>query len=505
MMNVLFFPANKLGASIAPIYNGHTAIVCQNTDRLKDGKYALAELNLFKHNIQGTSFLNPFPGSENANYAKTIEDVRNSGRISFGLYQRSDYWINPTTNAQEQIPDYYLNVWTAAGAAAFQNAVIGEAKAERSPNHGQQFFNISNGDYGFDVATNSFGLSNGYELYEHIDRQLSYFKNLANLTISTGSYTNGQTTGSVLLPPKMLGLRTSSYSVNGTGNIKYNGLTRQDMVLSASTTRTWDAVLAGQFPDQAASLLYTKSEIARAIAAAGCFSDFMHWHSLYEKSPNDVAFFDPFYQAMNEAIGASDVWRAGNNEVFEYYAIKQSINKIGSFISNGKAFVALRLSDAFAGTETNAISNALPLHLLETPISIQLNLSGTVLAGKNLKSAQASTLRNLGSNVWIANVAPINSYKNGYMIFEIEEAATNDQVYDAATPTLNRSGNTVTSNKKSKFVVWRKALAAADTSIEAVHRTTEFSASLNYTFDKATYAYYIGGITRSRMSSLITL
>lgn len=503
-MNVLFFPANKLGASIAPIYNGHVAIVCQNTDRLKDGKYALAELNLFKHNIQGTSFLNPFPGSENANYAKTIDDVRNSGRICFGLYQRSDFWVNPSTNAQEQIPDYYLDTWTAAGAAAFANAVQGQAKAERYPNHGQQMFDMSGGAYGFNVATNSFGASNGYELYEHISRQLSYFKNLANLTISCGSYTNGRPEGSILLPPKMLGLRNSSYSWDGNGNIKYAGLTRQDMISCPSTTRTWDAVNEGRFPDQATSLAYKKSEIARAITAGGCDSDFMHWHTLYEKSPNDVAFFNLLFQAMNEQIGSSDVWRAGNNEVFEYYAIKQSINKIGSFISNGKAYVALRLSDAFAGTETNAISNAVPLHLLETPISVQLDLNGTVLAGKNLKSAQATTLRNLGSNIWLANVAPINSYKNGYMIFEIEEASNSDQVYDPVVPTINRSGNTVTANKKCKFVVWRKAIGADDVTTDTVHRTTSFSNSLNYVFDTVNYTYSIGAITLSRHSSLIS-
>ncbi|MEJ5038020.1 hypothetical protein WH285_13870 [Acinetobacter johnsonii] len=506
-MNVLFFPANKLGAFIAPIYNGYDAIVSHNTDRLIDGKYALAELNAFKSNVQCTSFLHAFgdtTAGENVNYGDTIKAVHNTGRISFGLYWRSDLWVNPSTGIQETIPDYYATAWTAAGAAVFANAVVGVAKGSRSPNHGQQLYDLSNGAYGYDMVNGVMGASNLSETYLHTEMQLDHIKTISGLYLTSGSYTNGAQGGWNVLIPKFFGMRNSVHTASGNnGNIKYSGMNRQEMMQEASTTRTWDAVNAGQFVDQAASLAYTSSEIERAIASGGWFSDFMHWHSLY--TAEDTAFFEPFMQNINESIGSSDVWRAGNNEVNEYYVLANSIDKIGSYVHYNKAFIFIRFKDFFIGTDTNGISNAIDPTKITTPISIEINLTGTSLAGKSIASDQAVTVRSLGSNKWIVNVNPVHSFKNGYMTFVLSEAQNTDQLYVEARPILNRSGNTVTANQKCKFVVWRKALAAADTTLEAVHRTTSFSASLNYVFDTANYAYYVGGITRSRVSSLISI
>lgn len=508
-MNVLFFPANKLSAAIAPIYNGHTAIVSQNTDRLKDGKYALGEMAAFKHNIQATSYLHAFgdtTAAENVDYGNTIKAVHNTGRISFGLYWRSDMWVNPNTGVQENIPDYYATAWTAAGVGTFANAVLGAAKNARSPNHGQQLYDISNGAYGYDMINGVMGASNISESLLHTDMQLNHIKEISELEITSGSYTNGAQGGWNVLIPKLFGMRNSFYTAAGnTGNIKYLGMTRKDTMMEASTTRTWDAVNAGQFPTQADSLSYTTTEIQRAIAQGGWFSDFMHWHSLYEAVPNDVAFFDPFMQMIDTVIGTSDVWRAGNNEVNEYYVLANSIDKIGSYTHNNKAFVFIRFKDMFAGSNTNGINDAIDPTQISTPISIEIDLTSTSLAGKNISSVQANTVRSLGSNKWIINVSPIDTFKNGYMTFIVEESANNDQLYTNARPVLTKSGNTIAANQKCKFVVWRKAINAEDKVIEAVHRTTEFLDSLIYPFDTVNYKYFIGAITRSRVSSLISI
>ncbi|MFW1776374.1 hypothetical protein ACG9XQ_00005, partial [Acinetobacter baumannii] len=79
----------------------------------------------------------------------------------------------------------------------------------------------------------------------------------------------------------------------------------------------------------------------------------------------------------------------------------------------------------------------------------------------------------------------------------------NDQLYDVLAPTLSISGSTVTSDKKAKFVIWRKAVNAENKAIETVHRTNNFSGFLTYPFDTTNFIYYVGGITRSRVSSLI--
>lgn len=505
-MNVTFFPDNKLSASIEPIYNGHTAIVSHNTDRLIDDLYALAEIGLFKHNIQATSFLNAFGDTingENVNYGETIKAVNNTGRIGFGLYFRGDMWVNPNTEVTETIPDYYGTEWTELGATAFSGAVIGEAKASRSPNHGQQMYDISGGAYGYDMVNGVMGASNLSETQEHIDGQLDYLESISGLKLTSGSYANGAQGGWNVLTPTMYGMRNSVHRVDGNGNIKWSDLTRTDMMMEASTTRTWDAVNAGEFATQELSLAYTKTEVQRAIAAGGWFSDFMHWHSLYRAVPNDVAFFDTFYEALDEAIGSSDVWRAGNEEVNEYYFLANSINKIGSYVSNSKLFVFLRFNDVFSGTDTNGISNAIDPTRMSQPISIRVDLTGTSLAGKDISSSQATTVRKLGGDKWIINVSPVSTYKNGYMTFVAEQAINSNQLYTATRPVLSVSGDTVTSNQLCKFVVWRKASGSDDTTFEAVKRTEQFSKTINYTFD-ASYEYKVGAINRSRHSSLIT-
>lgn len=504
-MNVLFFPDNKLGAVVAPIFNGHAAIVSQNTDRLKDGKYALAEIACFKHNVQGTSFLNPFGATingENSSYGETLQALNATGRISFGLYWRSDFWVNPQTDTQEQIPDYYVTKWTSAGVTAFKKAVLGATKAARYPNHGQQMYDMSDGQLGYDFVSKTFGSSGGRETLIHTQRQLDYFKSIANLNISSGSYTNGRPEGAKVLIPKMLFLRNSSYSFNGAGNIAYSTMGRFDMISKPSTTRVWDAVNEGRFATQAASIEYMKTEIQRAISAGGWFSDFLHWHSLYEVS--DTAFFDPFFKGINDGIGSADVWRAGNDEAVEYFALKNGIDKIGSFIRNQKVYVCVRFNDAFSSSNTDGISNAINPALINTPLSIQIDFTGTGMAGKSITSDQALHCRNLGSNKWILNFELSKALKNnGYLLFEAKEG--NSKQYDASVPVLTVNANTVTASKACKFVVWRKPKGSADTNYTAIHRTTELANSLYFGFSKTEYEYIVGAISRSRVSSVVTI
>lgn len=506
-MNVLFFPANKLNASICNIYNGHTAIVSTNTDRLIDNKYAFAEICAFKHNIQCTSFLHAFgdtTAGENVNYGETLKAVKSTGRISFGLYWRSDMWVNPLTLAQTNIPDYNATTWGATGAATFKNAVQGTSKAVRYPNHGQQMYDISGGDFGYDMINGKIGASKLAETYLHTERQLDHIKEISGISLTSGSYTNGAQLGWNVLIPKFYGMRNSLYSYrNNDGNVKYTGLSRTEMMQEASTCRAWDATNAGQFTDQTAALNYSASELAKAINSNGWYSEFVHWHSIYDQ--NDLAYFDTFFSKLDQTIANADVWRAGNNEVNEYYVLANSINKIGSYVHDNKAFVFIRFKDMFTGTNTNGISDAINPTKISTPISISIDLSNTSLAGKSIASNQAATVRNLGSNKWIVNVSPIHTFKNGYMTFVIEEAADNKQVYATSRPVLTRSNNTVTSDREAKFVIWRKAINADDKTIDAVHRTIEFTSSLSYQFDTVNYKYYVGAISRSRNSSLIEI
>lgn len=501
MTDVLFFPDNKLGAEICPVFNDHIAIISQNTDRLKDGKFALAELNLFKYNIQGTSFLNPVAvlNNENANYAQTLADVKNSGRISFGLYYRTDRWVNPNTGQEGGITDYYSNTWTSAGASIFANAVEGASKDIRYPNHGQEMYDVSNGELGYDFLTQAFGVSGASETINHTVQQVDYFKGLADIEISSGSYANGQNDAAGLLIPNLICMRDSGYSVSGNGLVDYASLSRADLISRSSTTRTWDAERANQFLSQNESLNYSRTQIQNAIATNGWYSDFMHWHSLYDF--DDTPFFESFYSAIHSETNGQNVWMAGNNEAAEYYALQASIDKVGSFVDGGKVQVFVRFKDAYSGTQTNGIDNELPLSI-QTPLSIKVDLTGTPLAGLNVTSKRAVSVRSLGLNVFVFNVKPAQ-FKDGYFTFTVEEAAY-AKYYDSAKPVLSFSGGTVTADKPCKFVAWRKQTGSPDSAIECTERSGTFKTSFNPVTESG-YDYWFGGITESRNSAVLSV
>ena len=116
---------------------------------------------------------------------------------------------------------------------------------------------------------------------------------------------------------------------------------------------------------------------------------------------------------------------------------------------------------------------------------------------KNLKefTSQATIKHNFELSKALKN--------NGYLLFEAKEG--NSKQYDASVPVLTVNANTVTASKACKFVVWRKPKGSADTNYTAIHRTTELANSLYFGFIKTEYEYIVGAISRSRVSSVVTI
>lgn len=497
-MKVTFFPGNKLNASIEPIYNGHIGVVTQNTDRMVDGKYALAELNAFKYDIQLTSFLNPFgsnrfpiTNSENTNYGETIKKVHNTGRISFGIYYRTDAWYNKDKGVIETIPSYNSTVWTQASVDAGFDVTVGATKAVRYPNHGQQMYDTSNGLYGYDFATSTVGTNNLDELNVMTDEFVGYFKAISDLRLTNISYTNGEQGMAQLLKPYFIDGRNSEYSWTGDSNIEYV-VTRSEAISKPNSTRTWDAERANRFVDQQDAILYAQGEIDKALTLQKWWSDFMHWHSLYNF--NDVQFFELFYAGIRDIIGSRDAWMAGYGEALEYKFLRDSIINIGSFERDDKVHLSIWVRDQNTGLDT------IDMSLLKTPISVKIDLTGTPLAGQNIKCEKAKSIRSLGSNQWIINI-PYSGFGE-FGGVDIEQGA--QYYYNSNNPVLDHSNGVITSNMPCKFVVWRKSnTSGIETTVE-IDRTTELSDSIAVS-TVAGFTYYIGAISQSNHSSLITV
>lgn len=504
MGKVVFFPDNKLGVSVERIFNGHTGVITQNTDRMVDGKFALAELNAFKYDIQHTSFLNPYgsngfsvTNAENINYGDNIKKVNATGRVSFGIYYRTDSWFNKNKGIVEIIPSYNSTTWNQAAIDAGFNVVLGATKAIRYPNHGQQMYDESNGLYGFDFASNAKGTNNLDEVNLMTEAFISYFKGISNLRLTNISYTNGEQAIAPLLKPYFLGARNSEYSWTGDSNINYDP-TRSQAISKPSSTRTWDAERANRFVDKYAAILYAQGEIGKALTLQQWWSDFMHDHSLYTYS--DVQFFELFFAGIREAIGDTDAWMAGYGEALEYMFLRDSIVNMGSYEHDEKVNISIWVRDQNKDIITNGIGDTIDLSLLTTPISVKVDLTGTSLAGQNIKCEKAHSIRNLGSNQWIINIPYSGFGEFGGVTLEVGT----QYYYNGNNPVLSASGNVVTSDIPCKFVVWRKENSSGIETTVEIDRVNEFSNLLNVVRVSG-FTYYIGGISKSNHSSLIEI
>lgn len=516
-MKVVLFPANKLGATISPIFNGHTAIVCQNTDRLRDFEHETPEIEAFRNNLQLTSFLNPrgavqtrdYRGAiipENADYSKLLEDVGGSGRISFGMYWNVNIWKSPITGTYQAIPDFSASAWTSAGANVFANAVIGQSKPTNYPGHGKQMYDISNGDFGFDTATGQMGLSNLEEMRGWNNEQLNILYGFGSGLITSISYMNGANALNPVIMPYFLAGRNSVTS-------KYGDLPtdpsmppneREKFINYRSSTRCWDSAGGGSGNETTwlREIGYAKEQIDLAISQNGIYTDFTHWHSVY--ITNTLPYFSLYYSEIGSYISGKNVWSAGYNEAFEYYFIRELIREnvgVGSFENEGKVYVTLEVYDKYKDTYYDFVNRGVDISLLKTPISIEVNLSGTSLSGKNIECKSATSVRSLGGDIYILNV-PYLLNEEFYLIAEITESLQSDY-YNDSTPVISINGNSIETDLPSKISIWRKPVNAEDWEIRNVSRNNNLLTERVYNFESG-FDYYIGAISQFRHSSLIT-
>lgn len=492
---MIIAPGNILNASLEKFFNGHIAAVSVDTDQLQTNKYEVAEMELFRHNVKGTVFSTHF----NGNLTKQAQ-MMETGKIGFGLYFYTDYWTNPITSVNEIIPDYYATAWTSSGAGVFSNAVPGQSKLARYPNHGQEMYDISNGAYGYDFVNNVSGASNLSELKNWVDYQKNQHM-LNNIRLSAFSYRNGRNDSSSVYIPYFLGARNSDSTTSGNATIMNPELIRSLDINKSSSTRTWDAWQnMGAFTTFADSLNYTKTQIERAISNGGWWQDFIHWHSVYDT--NTLQYFGQMFAGVDAQINGRDVWRAGYGEVLEYFYLKEQIDIVGSFVREGKLYFYYRINDKFKETNTNGISNDVDETMLNTPVSISISTLNTPLAGMDIICEQASLIRKIDVNTWIISVPLIRKIDGEIVSFQIKQGS--GSYYSNTKPAISRSVNTFTSTVPSKWVVWRKAAADGLNMIREVARDNVLKTSFTHTIE-AGYNYYIGAISKFGHSSLIEI
>lgn len=301
--------------------------------------------------------------------------------------------------------------------------------------------------------------------YKWIEENFGYYP-------SVGSYGYGLQTFKEDLKQYYLGIRNSAYVVTD-----YN----YDIADTSSfMTTTRQADMSGE---RATVLTECSTALSNAITNGGWYRDFTHWHNCTGTMLAD------YFRTQRETISINNVAVVDFLTAIEYMKFRQSLLGINFYTYNGNIYIS---------AETNR--NPVLSRDMETTLSVQIDLTGTILAGKDLSSNFG--IQKVSENVFIAEVP-----YNGYAI--LSESVLGEYLdFDLPTVTSASISNgklTVATDKETKVTVfavpsgtdlYNATLVARDNVL-----TTNHSIDISLT-DIVNNDIYIGCITKENQSIL---
>ena len=366
-----------------------------------------AEINGFKYNLALTCFISPVTD----NPAGDFTDVSKTGRISFGVYERTahSFSVDPNLDVEKSIDDHYMNIRDGLG-------------------------------YYPSVA------SYGYGYYDYQEEFKDYYLGVRN---------------------SQWGLTEYSYDIQDTSSFP-------------TTTRQGD-----MWSDRETNLGHVGQALENAINAGGWYRDFTHWHTV------ETGELEEYFSQQRSIIGNRNVVTLSFMEAIEYMKLRQSITEIKFFEADGKIYATTEMPHVPVFRRG-----------INTTISVEVDLSGTVLEGEDIKANYGA--QKLGNNKFIIEV-PIDDYC-------IIESDSIGQYLDFELPAItgvNRNGTvlTVTTDKPTNVAVFETPLNGQ--TYQANLRKRSNVMSTNHAIDISDIAYssrdiYIGAITEAKQSVLST-
>lgn len=485
MAKVLFFPkSGDIPVEVCKIRYGKNMLYTQDTDTLAANSF-ICEFLAFKNNVACTAFIN----SVNSPNLQRAKDLVLSDRVMLGLYFPTDRWVNPATGLYQLIPDYNATTWSSAGAAAFKNANVGQSKTTRYPNHGQEMYDISGGDYGIDIVNGVIGISDLSELSGVVEREKNYIKDAYVKSVIVASYRNGMNVTPEVYAKYFLGFRNSNASISGDSYTGYGnsgnpiGINRVDQVNRPSSMRWWDFWHGMGGGNMEAANNYVISEFAKTELNNGWFNDFTHWHTMTEH--------EVYFNLIGGLLDSSNAYSCPYDEAIEYLFLKSFVKRITAKEVDNTIVVYVELRDIFAGQNISGIPIGVDLSVLKTPLSVKLDLSGTYLFDKNVSVNTGECIKTGGELVF---ELPLSNNKDGVLVAVISETDTPNYI-DLRKPEISFSGGVVTTNMPCKVIAW-------DINKIPIFRGDEY---LTETGIEATGVAFIGAINERKQSSIITI
>jgi hypothetical protein len=509
VIQATIFPRKDLEAKICDYRHGKRFAIQQNTD---SGLRAFANFQLFqafKYGIKYTMFTNAYnPGGGTSLTNVEYLNMSATGLVELQHYFSTDKWINPENGKDELIPDHSALVWTSLGATYF-NVNVGDSKPTLFPNHGQELYDVSGGKYGYDVVNGVSGISNLSELKGIKARQTAWCDSLELKPCSAFSYRNGRDISPAVY--KQLYLFGRQSNTNGAyyyyGKSKIDGsalgndlvLSRTSLVDRRITTRWVDSYISTSPGAQERANQLVKDKIMQSYSNRGGYTDFSHHHSAGSNQ-----MLEDLFKTMGTYLDSSalrkECWIAGYGELSEYFWFRELVNKAVATVMHSKVYITLLWEDL--KTVQDGLSDGILLEQLNTPLSIEVDLSGTPLANKSIKSTGGKLMR-LGSDRYLVDF-PFRNAVEGIksVVLEVGEGEYYDDL--SLSVTYSRGGNQVTiyTNKNTCAVAFTTSTDIY--SISPILYSNEHSTSHSFNIDLAN-SNYIGVVDELGKTKLIEI
>lgn len=341
-MRAIFFPRNDFPVSVCAHRHGKIMTYVEQTDSLRNDSYIIINLAK-KYNIKVGAFIGV--------HAHSMPDDELIDWISDGVL-RCDYYFPPKSPSDPNI--YYTK---------------DEFEKLRSSNW--RWFKRLNGRL---PSTLSFG----YGVRNYLNEIKSY------ILAARGSYST-----SVAGKDYHYGYEGDTAIGGGVGGGIDYWMTR------ICTAMWWDDAKGGMGVESALSKLRIMMD--ECYAKGGMMHNFTHWHNVTDLGSSDlgVKSYDAYFNYITNLPYSNDIHFCSYGEAIEYMNLRESIYALSAYSPLGSDDIVIRY---LADIEEKK-------HLLNTPISISIDLSMSNMDINNISCDGGSIVSTYG-NTLILDIDP---------------------------------------------------------------------------------------------------
>lgn len=315
---------------------------------------------------------------------------------------------------------------------------------------------------------------------DDIQSQVDFYRSITGKDASYWSYGNGLRDHDDFALQHSLVTRRS-----GSGQVNYDFDTRLEH--SCATLFNYNV----RDNDMVSALATTETMLNKAILENGWFNDFSHWH--WAEFYGDKNQLEQFFNQQNAVLNGVNYVSLGSGEAVEYMWLRK-LYKRGGMYQDGNDLVLI--SDVRNDVE-------LPFNAIDTTLSIEIDLIGTILEGKEISSS--AEILKVDANKYIVQVP--YSKQDGFRSVRLKETLEPNYL-DLSLPIINNATEydgtlSVTTDKPTNIVVFSIPTGGEMYQAEIVSRSNTMSNEHEVVVgDVSGKDVYIGAITSSKRSIL---